>query len=58
VIIFRRFRVTHLVDRAVPVEIIKAWIGHSKTDITEKYSRLADRLELRREWAEKVGLGF
>jgi integrase len=55
---FRRFRVTHLSEKQVPVQIVKFWIGHAKADITEQYSRLSENLMLRREWARRVGLGF
>jgi integrase len=55
---FRRFRVTHLAETQVPTEIVKFWIGHAKSDITERYSRLSENLGLRREWARRIGLGF
>jgi hypothetical protein len=33
--------------------------GHANKDITDKHSeQLKDDVEYRREWAEKVGLGF
>jgi integrase len=55
---FRRFRVTRLEETQVPTQIVKFWIGHAKADITEKYSRLSENILLRREWAQRVGLGF
>lgn len=55
---FRRFRTTQLRAARVPEDIISFWIGHGKKDITDRYSMLAQNVEARREWAEKVGLGF
>jgi integrase len=57
---FRRFRATHLRSFGnVPEEIIKSWLGHTNTsDITDRYSQLGKNQEIRRMWANKVGLGF
>jgi len=34
-------------------------MGHANKDVTDKYSgQLKEDVEYRREWAEKVGLGF
>lgn len=54
----RRFRVTHLRHAGVPEEIIRFWIGHSSSDITDHYSRLANNAEIRKGWVERAGLGF
>lgn len=54
----RRFRVTHLRHAGVPEEIIRFWIGHSSSDITDRYSKLADNPEIRKGWVERAGLGF
>lgn len=56
---FRRFRTSHLRKNRVPWDLEKFWIGHANKDVTDKYSeQLKDDVEYRREWAEKVGLGF
>jgi integrase len=55
---FRRFRVTHLRTEAVPEDFTQFWIGHKDGDITSRYSKMKDRVTLRKEWAEEVGLGF
>lgn len=54
----RRYRVTHLRGQAIPEDILKFWIGHSSSDISSRYSKLAQNVKLRQEWAEKAGLGF
>jgi integrase len=55
---FRRFRVTHLRSQAVPEDLIQYWVGHAKTGITDRYSKLSENLEIRKNWAAKCGLGF
>lgn len=54
----RRFRVTHLKLQGVPDPLIKFWIGHAAGDITEVYTQVKDKIESRKEWATKAGLGF
>lgn len=55
----RRFRVTHLRSESCPEDILKFWIGHSTNqDITDRYSKLGQYVQLRKEWSRKVGLGF
>lgn len=55
----RRFRATRLREVGVPEDILKFWLGHSATqDITDRYSKLAQNVALRREWADRAGLGF
>ena len=34
------------------------WVGHAGKDITDRYSKLAENIELRKEWARRAGLGF
>lgn len=55
---FRRFRATHLRMTQAPEDLIRYWLGHSSNQITDRYSKLAERVDVRREWVEKVGLGF
>lgn len=54
----RRFRVTRLRKVGTPGDLEKFWIGHSSKDITDLYSRLAQDVSFRKEWAEKAGMGF
>jgi integrase len=56
---FRRFRTSLLRKNRVPWDLEKFWIGHASKDITDKYAeQLKEDVEYRREWAERVGLGF
>jgi hypothetical protein len=55
---FRRHRITRLRDLGVPEDIIRYWVGHAGKDITDRYSKLAENVELRKEWARRAGLGF
>jgi hypothetical protein len=34
------------------------WSGHTGQGITDRYSKLAENVELRKEWAARAGLGF
>ena len=54
----RRFRVTRLREVGTPEDILKYWIGHGSKDISDRYSKLAQNETLRKEWAERAGLGF
>jgi integrase len=55
----RRLRVSHLREVDCPEDILKCWLGHSTgSDITNRYSKLSENLELRRIWAERVGTGL
>jgi integrase len=55
---FRRFRITRLRDLGTPEDIIRYWVGHAGEGITDRYSKLAENVELRKEWALRAGLGF
>lgn len=55
---FRRFRVTHRRDQSVPEDILRFWIGHPDRTVTDRYSQMKQRIDRRREWAEKAGVGF
>lgn len=55
----RRFRVTHLEGEGVPNTLTKYWIGHaSPGDMTARYAKVGQDIELRKKWCEKAGLGF
>jgi hypothetical protein len=43
----------------VPEDLTKLWLGHSKQTVTDLYAIGLERDEAwRREWCERVGLGF
>jgi integrase len=54
----RRFRITHLQAENVPQMLTKFWAGHQASDQTEKYTKMGSKIQERKIWAEKVGLGF
>jgi integrase len=55
----RRLRVSHLREVGCNEDILKSWLGHSAgSDITSRYSKLSENLELRRTWTERVGTGI
>ena len=56
---FRRFRTETLRRARVPEDRIKLWLGHSKNTVTDFYAcGLSKDLAWRREWCDRVGLGF
>lgn len=55
---FRRFRITRLRELGTPEDIIRYWVGHSGQGITDRYSKLAENVALRKQWAVRSGLGF
>ena len=56
---FRRFRTEVLRRTRVPEDLIGLWLGHAKKTITDVYADgLKNDIQWRREWCEKVGLGF
>lgn len=55
---FRRFRITRLRELGVPEDILRFWSAHAGQGITDRYSKLAENAELRRQWAQRAGLGF
>jgi integrase len=55
---FRRFRVTHLRDQGAPEDLLRFWIGHADQSVTDRYSKMSKRIQSRKEWVEKAGLGF
>jgi integrase len=54
----RRFRATWLRKQRTPEDLIRFWLGHAKSSMTDGYSKLSDDIECRREVAEKIGTGF
>jgi integrase len=68
---FRRFRNTYLRNyTATPPGIYKYWMGHASADtdamgaaltgetMSDRYDRVEHERALRKEWAERAGLGF
>ncbi len=56
---FRRFREATLQRSEVRQILIDFWMGHENSDMSSRYGKqLTEDTEFRRDWAEKVGLGF
>jgi site-specific recombinase XerC len=54
----RRFRTTWLRKQRTPEDLIRFWLGHSKSSMTDGYSKLSDDIAYRHEVTEKIGAGF
>lgn len=54
----RRFRITRLDSQSVPEGLKKFWAGHAAKDVTERYIKSGEEIELRKKHAAKAGLGF
>jgi integrase len=55
---FRRFRLTHLDTVGVPSGLQRYWAGHSASDTHESYIKMGEKIQERKDWAAKAGLGF
>jgi integrase len=55
---FRRFRLTQIASKNAPITLEHFWSGHAADGVHERYAKWATKDEERREWAEKIGLGF
>jgi len=56
---FRRFRTQTLRRARVPEDLIGLWLGHALRTVTDLYAAGLQQDEAwRREWCERVGLGF
>lgn len=58
---FRRFRDTYLknnIECPCPSGLLKFWLGHARSDMSERYDKVMYDRELRLKWAEKCGIGF
>jgi hypothetical protein len=56
---FRRFRESVLLRSQCRQVLIDYWMGHENPDMSGRYGRqLLEDVKYRKEWAEKVGLGF
>jgi integrase len=54
----RRFRITHMESVGVPSGLQRFWSGHAAKDTHESYIRMGEKIQERKEWAVKAGLGF
>ncbi len=56
---FRRFRTETLRRARAPEDLIGLWLGHAQRTVTDLYAGgLQQDKAWRREWCERVGLGF
>jgi hypothetical protein len=56
---FRRFRTETLRRPRVPEDLTRLCLGHANKTVTDLYAEgLREDLIWRREWCERVGLGF
>ena len=56
---FRRFRESVLLASDARQLLIDYWMGHENPDMSTRYGKqLLENVRYRKEWAEKVGLGF
>jgi integrase len=55
----RRFRTETLRRERVPEDLVRIWLGHAGTSMTDTYAKgLAADIAWRQEWANRAGLGF
>jgi integrase len=55
---FRRFRNTHLRKSGCPDGLLKFWMGHANRDMSDRYDKVREDLEFRRDVAKSMGVGF
>lgn len=55
---FRRYRNTFLRNSLCPDGLLKFWMGHAAKDMSDRYDRVREDVEFRREVARSMGLGF
>jgi integrase len=56
---FRRFRTEVLRRAGVPRDLEDLWLGHAPEGVGDLYARgIRRRVEWRREWCERAGIGF
>jgi hypothetical protein len=41
-----------------PEDLLRFWIGHGDKTVTDRYAKLKQDVEYRKEVAERVGIGF
>lgn len=55
---FRRFRITHLRKSNVPPGLVEYWAGHAGKSITDRYDKIGQDVQARKQFAAQAGLGF
>ena len=55
---FRRFRTTWLRKQHAPEDLLRFWLGHANTSVTDGYSKLKEDVPFRKKVVEQVGIGF
>jgi integrase len=55
---FRRFRISRCRELGLPEDLLRYAVGHAGADITDRYSKLAENVALRKSWIPRIGLGF
>jgi integrase len=55
---FRRFRLTWLRENSVQADIERFWFGHANQSVGDDYSMLKKNVKLRKEIADRIGVGF
>jgi integrase len=54
---FRRFRNTHLRKSGCPDGLLKFWMGHANKDMTDRYDKVREDVEFRKDVAKAMGVG-
>jgi integrase len=55
---FRRFRNTHVRNSLCPDGLLKFWMGHAAKDMSDRYDRVREDVQFRRDVAASMGVGF
>jgi integrase len=55
---FRRFCISHWENFGVPQSVTMFWSGHAAGTVHEKYIKVRENIEMRKQWVERAGLGF
>jgi integrase len=55
---FRRFRNTYLRKSGCPDGLVKFWMGHAGRDMTDRYDRVREDVEFRKDVVKSMGVGF
>jgi len=56
--VFRRFRATWLRKQKAPEDLIRLWLGHGGSTVTDLYVNVEKEKAWRKKEAERVGVGF
>jgi integrase len=56
--VFRRFRATWLRKQKAPEDLIRLWLGHGGTSVTDLYVNIEKEKAWRKTEADRVGVGF